>query len=132
MCLPPSAELGELLLIDLFNFPGAGGRVEPYLLSIESQTGHILVYRVASKTSELLQTTVGCILAFYTGHGHTDRVPAPTRSSHSAPRNRVSCETGRAWCDLSTELKLADRGSYAAKSTAIAVNEMVLTEVYLS
>ena len=82
-----SAELGELLIMDLFYFPGAGGRVEPYLLSIESRTGHILVYRMTSKTSELLQTTIGRVLSFYTGHGHTVKIIRTDREA-----NFISCE----------------------------------------
>ena len=69
-----SAELRELLIMDLFFFPGAGGRMEPYLLSIESRTERLLVYRMSFETSSALQSTIGRILAFYIGHSHTVRV----------------------------------------------------------
>ena len=74
-----SAELGELLVMDLFYFPGAGGRMELYLLSIESRTGHSLVYRMSSKTSSALQSTIG--------HSHTVKVIRTDREA-----NFISCE----------------------------------------
>ena len=49
-----TAELCEMLVMDIFFFPGAGGRMEPYLLSVESRTTHILVYRMINKSSEIL------------------------------------------------------------------------------
>ena len=48
--------------------------MEPCLLSIESWTGHLLVYRMSSKTSSALQSIIGRILAFNTGHSHTVKV----------------------------------------------------------
>ena len=82
-----SAELEEFLVMDLFYFPGAGGRMALYLFSIESRTGHLLVYRMSSKTSSALQSIIGRILAFYTGHSHTVKV---IRTDGEA--NFISCE----------------------------------------
>ena len=73
--------------MDLFYFSGAGGRMEPYLLSIESRTGHLLVFRMSSKTSSALQSAIGRILAFYTGHSHTVKVIRTDREA-----NFISCE----------------------------------------
>ena len=70
-----SAELRELLVMDLFFFPRAGGRIEP-------RTGHLLVYRMSLKTSSALQSTIGRILAFYIGHSHTVRVIRTDREAN--------------------------------------------------
>ena len=75
-----SAELGELLTMDLFFFPGAAGRMK-------SRTGHLQVHRMAVKTSELLQNAIGRVLAFYTGHGHTVKTIKTDRDANS-----ISCE----------------------------------------
>ena len=73
--------------MDLFFFPVAAGRMEPYLLSIESRTGHLQVHRMAAKTSELLQNAIGRVLAFYTGHGHSVKTIKTDREA-----NFISCE----------------------------------------
>ena len=82
-----TAELCELLVMDLFFFPGAGGRLEPYLLSVESRTSHILAFRMNNKTSEFLQTAIGRAVDFYAGYGHTVRIIKTDREA-----NFISCE----------------------------------------
>ena len=52
--------LGHLLMMDIFY--GAAGRKEPYLISVESRTGHIVTARLPAKTTNVLSTTIQDLL----------------------------------------------------------------------
>ena len=113
-----SAELGERLTMDLFFFPGAAGRMESYLLFIESRTGNLQVHRMAAKTSELLQNAIGRVLAFYTGHGHTVKTIKTDREA-----NFISCEEflhERGVCMLRTGTGCHAKQAERAKSSLAA------------
>ena len=65
-----SAPVGEMLVMDIFFFYGHAGKKEPYLLSVESRTGHLLVSRMANKTAATLLAVIHRFLNYYKGHGH--------------------------------------------------------------
>ena len=60
-----TAGLGELLMMDIFFFYGAAGRKEPYIISVESRTGHIITARIPGKSADVLISVITGILNFY-------------------------------------------------------------------
>ena len=79
--------LGELLVGDLFYFYGKRGKKEPYLIMVESRTTHIMVTRMAKKTTSELCPALSRIVSFYKGHGHTVKYIRTDREP-----NLLSCE----------------------------------------
>ena len=59
-----------MFVMDIFFFYGVAGKKEPYLLSVESRTGHLLVSRMANKTVSSLLAAIHRYLNYYKGHGY--------------------------------------------------------------
>ena len=79
--------LGHLLMMDIFFFYGAAGRKEPYLISVESRTGHIVTARLPAKTTNELSTTIQDVVNFYKSKGHTVKLIRTDREA-----NLLACE----------------------------------------
>ena len=50
--------LGHPLMMDIFFIYGATGRKEPYLIAVESRTGHIVTARLPVKTTNKFSTII--------------------------------------------------------------------------
>ena len=83
-----SYEIGELLVMDIFFFYGIAGKKEPYLLSVESRTGHLLVSRMANKTLSTLIAVITRFLSFYSGRGFAVKIVRTDRET-----SLLACES---------------------------------------
>ena len=72
-----------MLVMDTFSFYGHGGKKEPYLLSVESRTGHLHVYRKANKTAATLLAVIHRFLNYYKGHGHAVKTKQPCQAGRT-------------------------------------------------
>ena len=66
---PPAAPY-SMLHIDFFFVRGAGGKKQPYLISVEESTGHLVTVKCASRKLHDVVEAVLSVRNIYKGHGH--------------------------------------------------------------
>ena len=69
-------------MMDTFFFYGATGRKEPYLISKEFRTGHIVTTRLPAKTTNELSTTIQDVVNFYKSKGRTVKLVRTDREAN--------------------------------------------------
>jgi hypothetical protein len=67
---PETTVIGEKLHIDLFYLKGKHGRMNPYLLSVDEATGHLITALLPARTTSVIKSALESVLDYYASHGH--------------------------------------------------------------